>query len=123
MKLTAARSIICLAIFASLVLGQSPRVHQQYFRTEDVIVVKTDRLVLVDTANQFLDVQFFGRSSKSSPEMPARVTVNVYSRALATRYEKDDGHRLTITGDELTLNIGLMDYMSLKEIDSNRSDR
>ncbi|HEY5075019.1 MAG TPA: hypothetical protein VII34_10015 [Pyrinomonadaceae bacterium] len=105
-----------LAILAPLVFAQIPAVHQEYYSKLDSIVIKTDRLIILDSPGQFLEVQFVGRCPKQPTGGTPKITIEVFARSLAPVYQKDNDHRITIIADDKITDLGLMSYESLEEI-------
>lgn len=114
--------VLLLALLGSLTFAQKPTVHQALYSRPNTIVIATDRLVVLDTADQFLEIQFHGRCAKSSTTTPPKTTIDVFSRSLSPLYEKDDDHRLKMMFDGVAIDFGLLKYNAAQEIEAQTRD-
>lgn len=92
--------------------------HQSHYSEPNVTVVATDRLVLLNTPTQFLEIQFHGRCvTKPANDVQTRTQIDLFSRSFTPLYQKDDDHQLKLIFDGAVIDFGLMIYSHAQEIE------
>jgi hypothetical protein len=96
--------------------GQELGVQKIYYKVDNVTVVKTPTLPIVDTPTQLVQLQLIGRSPKKQEtgEPHEKITLTLDSHASASLYQKDDDRKLLAIADGEVLNLGLLSYHALK---------
>ena len=106
--------ILAIAL-ATLGQGQPPRVHTEYMRAEDMTQVATNVLYVVNTPEQFMQLQFSGWYQGRQPVSPvALLKLGLYSFATAANYQTESQRRLVVVADGMAHDWGLLDYNVLQ---------
>ncbi len=94
---------VCLLALALLLLppaayGQDPHVYSEYKEQLKATIVYTDKMHLLDTPEQVVDVELNFRLRKSEKQ-PRRVDLMLWSHAKTLRYQKERGKDLAVIID------------------------
>jgi hypothetical protein len=105
-------TIIVLVIFAGTPLAQTPAVDQASYSATGEIGIMTRRVVLWDTTDRFVEMQFVARCSSSRAPT---INMKFFSRSFIPLYARDADHALSIVADRRSSDLALLTYQTLTE--------
>ena len=110
-------AILFLLIGSSFASAQETHIDSRYIKEIDRTVVRSDVLYVVDTPDQFIQLQLTGRYPKKGPptEAPDRLSFEFGSFTRLPLYKLDESHRLAVKADDRILDLGLMSYSEMHE--------
>lgn len=101
-------SLVTLLLFASVLYSQQTQLHQTYEPEHRVVRLKTERLVLLNSPEQFLELQFIATWPGESRQGPAqRILLELTSRTPRLTYQGKDFH-LFVVSEAGNTDLGLL---------------
>jgi hypothetical protein len=102
---------------ATLAYAQDPHVFSEYKEQLKATLVYTDKMYLLSTAEQVIDVEFnFRLKQKQSRKQPERVDLMLWSHARELKYEKDKDREIILRADGDAVKVEKVIYMPFKKL-------
>jgi hypothetical protein len=107
--------LLLACVFVILARAQEdPHVHSEHKEQLKATLVYTDKMYLLKTPEQTVDVEFnFRLRDKKKERQPERIDMMIWSRSTALKFEKD--RKLTLSADGSALMTEKVIYMPFKK--------
>jgi hypothetical protein len=117
MKLFKAGLLSMIVLLAAAVAdAQDPHVYSEYKEPLKATIVYTDRMYLLNTPEQVVDVEFnFRLKRKQSRKQPERVDLMLWSYSRELKYQKDKDRDISLNADGETVKIEKVMYMPFQQ--------
>jgi hypothetical protein len=113
-KAVAIQIIVFLA--AAVAYAQDPHVYSDYKEQLKATIVYTDKMYLLKTPEQVVDVELnFRLRQKQSRKQPERVDLMLWSYSRELKYRKDEGRNITLIADGNALKVEKIIYMPFQQ--------
>lgn len=111
---------IIILLAATVAYAQDPHVYSEYKEQLKATIVYTDKMYLIKTPEQVIDVELnFRLKQKQSRKQPERVDLMLWSYSRELKYRKDEGKGISLIADGNSLKVEEVIYMPFQQRKKN----
>lgn len=105
-----------ISLLVTITNAQDPHVYSEYKEQLKATIVYTDKMYLLKTPEQIVDVEFNFRLKKKLQKYPERVDIMVWSYSRTLKYQNEKDRNIVVDAEGNSIKLEKVIYMPLQGV-------